>query len=388
MANVENDIRVPAQETVPGGKENFNATLTSSGSGASQYWTTTSGLPTGISRLSFHPGTWGSTAPDQANRNRFLVTIPLAGFVDSEAPDLIEVGGSNYSLHYFETDAGMAVYRSSVIPAGADRISAEAAKSYNIRKLDGSWYGEVGESKVIRTLDKEQIAKIASQVIAVHEVPSNPSVGTTIRPISDITVKGGAVIKAGEPTGSLRGEFTGYFNSTLQTDGQTVGSINPADPKFLGLGSYHTARGVAPAFQNKTVFARGASFTPAKVFINSVEYGVVNILAGDWYKLQLNSADVDGSLIVNGQEYFVNAETSGGVAIYPDQILLQGRLYVWTGIRWLATEFGRTDAEINALALAQINLVRPVKQVFLTKTAFDALAVKAANTIYNIIPSG
>ena len=137
-AQPDKNLTFQVEEKRPGNRQDQNIALTSSG------FTYTKSNPFSSSpdilRL-----TYNSDPSDRDTFERYTVFISLDNFQDSDAPVLLKLGSTNYSLSYFETDAGQAVYRSQVV-ANADQInSPRTITGVNIQRADNSWVGQTGE---------------------------------------------------------------------------------------------------------------------------------------------------------------------------------------------------------------------------------------------------
>ena len=87
-------LKVLVQEQIPGSKQDLNALFTASGNTF-----TISNLFGGkVLRL-----TYNNDSSDTDLYQRYTVFVPLAGGVDDDAPAILQVGSSTYSLGYYET---------------------------------------------------------------------------------------------------------------------------------------------------------------------------------------------------------------------------------------------------------------------------------------------
>ena len=212
------DYSILAEEVTPSAPANTAQTFTSVGSGATQYFNKSNPWA-GVRRLAFYPSTYGASADDQTNRNRYRVEVPIADFEDGDAPVRLNIGSVNYSLSYYETDAGIAIYRTPVI-AAAERVSATSlTKQANILFADGHYANMAPVQKNNRVISKAALRQLAGGVVGVHAVPDNPEAGTRIEPLSDITVAGGAVITAAESAGT---SSAGVNISVFSLAGRTI----------------------------------------------------------------------------------------------------------------------------------------------------------------------
>ena len=109
-----------AEELTPGAKEDKTVTFVASGAGNTLFYNAVAPFPE-TNRLSFYPSTYGQNTDEQTNRNRYQVAILFDGG-DVDAPVKLIIDKSSYPLSYYETDQGLAVYRTTVIPVGSDRM--------------------------------------------------------------------------------------------------------------------------------------------------------------------------------------------------------------------------------------------------------------------------
>ena len=121
-ANPNKDVTFQVEEYTPGNRQDKNLPFTASGS----TFTTTTPFP-GILRI-----TYNNLSTDADTYQRYTVFIPLDGFVDSKAPSVLDTGTVNYSLSYFETDAGQAVYRTPVVKSTERITSATTRNGMNV----------------------------------------------------------------------------------------------------------------------------------------------------------------------------------------------------------------------------------------------------------------
>ena len=343
-AQPDKDIIWRVEERRPGTRADKNLAFVAAGS----TFTISDPFP-GILRI-----TYNDRSPDTDTYQRFTVFVPLAGFEDSRAPAVLKIGSVNYSLSYFETDAGQAVYRSPLIKTSERIISASTVNGMNVQLLDGSWVGQSGDTSVYRTVNKGAIQGVANSATGVHVPPTNPHEGTRIEMLNDYTIHGGAVLTAKESSGSdsrgtsITGLFTGYEKDSRYDNGSTggdLGSLDPVNTNFDGLISFSNAR-AAGSEANKTMFVsnNGNTYTPRFIYINGIKYAVGSAVNRDFYPL----TGLDGSFLKNGKQYYVNAETSAGARLYPDVVLKQGSFYIWNGLYWQLEKAGLGQAEVDA----------------------------------------
>ena len=343
-AQPDKDIIWRVEERRPGTRSDKNLAFVASGS----TFTISDPFP-GILRI-----TYNNLSTDTDTYQRFTVFVPLAGFEDSRAPAVLKIGSVNYSLSYFETDAGQAVYRSPLIKTSERISSASTVNGMNVQLLDGSWVGQSGDTSVYRTVNKGTIQGVANSATGVHVPPTNPHEGTRIEMLNDYTLHGGAVLTAKESSGSdsrgtsITGLFTGYEKDSRYDNGSTggdLGSLDPVNTSFDGLISFSNAR-AAGSEANKTMFVsnNGNTYTPRFVYINGIKYTVGSAVNRDFYPL----TGLDGSFLKNGKQYYVNAETSAGARLYPDVVLKQGSFYIWNGLYWQLEKAGLGQAEVDA----------------------------------------
>ena len=343
-AQPDKDIIWRVEERRPGTRADKNLDFVASGS----TFTISDPFP-GILRI-----TYNNLSTDSDTYQRFTVFVPLAGFEDSRAPAVLKIGSVNYSLSYFETDAGQAVYRSPIIKSSERISSASTVNGMNVQRADGSWTGQSGDSSVYRTVNKGAIQGVANSATGVHVPPTNPHEGTRIIMLNDYTIHGGAVLTAQESSGSdsrgtsITGLFTGYEKDSRYDNGSTggdLGSLDPTNTNFDGLISFSNAR-AAGSEANKTMFVsnNGNTYTPRFVYINGVKYSVGSAVNRDFYPL----TGLDGSFLKNGKQYYVNTETSAGARLYPDVVLKSGSYYIWNGLYWQLEKTGLGQAEVDA----------------------------------------
>ena len=81
--------------------------------------------------------------------------MALSGGDDTDPPTILQIGTTQYSLSYYETDASQAVYRTPVV-ATTDRVSsASTIDDVNIQFKDGKWAGQSDVVNALKTLTKE-----------------------------------------------------------------------------------------------------------------------------------------------------------------------------------------------------------------------------------------
>ena len=193
--------------------------------------------------------------------------------------------------------------------------------------------------------------------------------------------------------GAGAGLYVGYLADALYTVGTgDLGKLDPLNPRFGGLNSYTPGHGSAN-FRNKTVFVSNQSgWTAGKVFVNGKAYSLTGIGITGYFSLD----GLNGTFLKAGQRYFVNAETTGGVPIWPDVTLEKGNLYIWSGINWVKDAVGLDEGAVNAVInQALADRLRPFAdktQNTTRNTVFnfwvgttadrDAISTKDANTFY------
>ena len=304
--------------------------------------------------------TYNNLSTDADTYQRYTVFVPLAGFEDSKAPSVLRVKGVQYSLSYFETDAGQAVYRTALVKSTERLSAAGTLTGMNVGFLDGSWAGQVGLTRVRRTVDKRTLQAVANAVTGVHSVPTNPHEGQRIEMLNDQTIQGGAVLTAQESSGStqagvsITGLFTGYEIDSRYDNGSAggdLGSLDPINANFAGLVSFSNAR-ASGSEANKTMFisANGNTYAPRSVWINGVKYAVGSAVNRDFFPL----TGLDGSFLKPGKKYYVNVENASGTKLFEDVVLKAGEVYLWTGIQWVKTLRGLQESEVDARINAKI----------------------------------
>ena len=164
LAQPDKDFTISVEEERPGVKANKAVTVAASGS----TFTAADPFP-GIARL-----TYNNDSNETELYQRFSVNVSLTGFEDSKAPAVLQLGSVNYSLSYFETDAGIAVYRTPKIKASEQVSAAGAIASVNIQLKNGSWAGQSGATKVLRTINKGELQAAANAALPVHQAPHKP----------------------------------------------------------------------------------------------------------------------------------------------------------------------------------------------------------------------
>ena len=388
-AQPDKDWKVAVEEDRPGKRQDKNIALAASGS----TFTAASPFP-GILRL-----TYNNDSTETQEYQRWTVNVPLAGFDDNKAPAVFKHGSVNYSLSYFETDAGIAIYRTPVVKASERVSAAGTVNGLNIQLHDGSWAGQTGETKALRTVDKAALQAAANSAQPVHVVPSAPRDGQRIEPLADITIHGGTVITAAESSGNdsrgnaLNGLFVGYeddsvYDSTISGD---LGSADPEDTaKFLGIVSFSNARSAGNE-ANKTMVVFPTGFVPAKAYVNGVEYALGATVNLGFKPL----TGLDGSFLRAGKKYYVNVEKSDGTRAFPDVVLSQGKIYVFDGLKWVEEKAGLNQDEVDGRIQPWARLPKPSGDQYIpadqicqemTLAAHTALAQKQANRLYCITP--
>ena len=384
LADVAKQIRIVAEEITQGSKEDKNLAFAASGN----TFTIANPFPK-VMRL-----TYNNDSSERDLYLRYSINVPLQGGQDDQAPRKLQIGTAVYPFSYYETDAGVAVYRTAVVRS-SDRITAaRTVNDVNVQFLDNTWAGVSDDVKAQKTLSKTSIQSIANSASSVHQPPNNPQVGQKIEMLNDYVIHGGSVLTAAEATGSAAGLYAGYLADSLYTIGSgDLGSIDPVDARFGGLLSYSPVSNNQAADRNKTIFSRASSgFNPTGVYINGTRYALTTIPPGD--KFSLNG--LDGSVLIPGHQYFVNVEFGSGSRVFPDVTLKQGKTYIWSGLTWIEEVSGQTAEEINTLINSRVPQQYRSDAVVTggffqakhwsgTQAAYDALAVKDENTIY-VVP--
>ena len=199
----DKSFKVAIEEERPGTRQDKNLPFTQSGSTL----TTTNPFP-GVLRI-----TYNNLSTDTDTYQRYTVFVPLDGFEDSKAPSVLDTGTVNYSLHYFETDAGQAVYRTAKVKSTEAQTSDGTRNGMNVGFLDGSWAGQSAVQRTRRVATRTDLAHMLNSVQGVHKPPTNPVEGTRIEMLNDYTIQGGAVLTAAESSGSTQAgvSITGLF---------------------------------------------------------------------------------------------------------------------------------------------------------------------------------
>ena len=186
------------------------------------------------------------------------MNVPLSGGDDTHHPavlsfSLVEGGTKKtYSLSYYETDAGQAIYRTPVT-AVADRLSAaRTLYDLNIQDAQDEWLFQSDATTEAKTLDKAQLQQATNSPTPVREAPANPRVGMRIQPLNDISVPGGAIMVAQEYSAS-GANYIGYLDASSRTSSSDLGSLTPENDSIAGFLSYTEGHNTA-TFRNKTVF--------------------------------------------------------------------------------------------------------------------------------------
>ena len=369
-ADVAKDLKLRVEETTPGTQQDKNLAFAASGS----TFTVATPFP-GVLRL-----TYNNLSTDTDTYQRFTAFVNLEGGQPSHIPSVLKLGSVNYAFSYLETDAGQAVYKTPKVKASERVTSASTVNAVNIQFEDGSWAGQSGASKVLRTLDKSTLQGLANAVTAVHAPPSSPTEGQRIEMLNQDTILDGAVITAAEASNSL---YTGWEDGSALTDHTELGSIEAGKKdltKWAGLVSFSNAR-AAGNEANKTMWVFPSGSKPTTVWINGTSYTCGATVNANFCQV----GSLDGSFIKPGKRYLVNALV-GGQKIYPDVTLSQGSKYIWDGVRWIE-DFNKesVDARIQPWARTDnpsgyIDARRFCPQI--TQSAYTALSTKVANQFY------
>ena len=395
-ADPNKDLKFIVQEVTGSMQADKDLAFVGVGSGATRRFTIPNPFP-GINRISFYASTYGATTEDQTLRNRFSVEVPLAGFVDEKAPKALKLDANTYPLSYWETDSGIAIYRSSVV-ANASRLAADGnIEDVNVQLLDDSWAGVSDVQRSVKSVDKPELQALANSPSGVHVPPENPREGQRIKMLNDYTIRGGTVVTAAEPASGQAGHglYSGYLKASGRTGGlPDLGETTLTATNFTGLLSYSSAEGNSAGFRDKLVFQSPAAYTPSKVWVNDKEAAtaqVTGVGAGYWAITGYN-----GATLSPGRRLKFNAERSGS-NLFPDIVLETGVEYIWDGIQWIRTEVGLTEGQVDARitgAVAAFALKAPARtgQAFIpagfwagTQAQYNAITAKGANTIYFVI---
>ena len=341
-AETPKDFKVAVEVDQPGARQDKNLPFVASGSTQ----TTTNPFP-GVLRI-----TYNNLSTDTDTYQRYTVFVPLDGFLDEKAPSVLDTGSVMYSLSYFETDAGQAVYRTAKVKSTEAQTSAGTRNGMNVGFLDGSWAGQSGEKKALRTYSKSQLVAITNSAPGVHSLPSVAHEGQRVELLNDITIHGGAVLTAQESAGTssqgvnISGLFTGYEIDSSYDNGSTggdLGSLNPANANFQGLVSFSNAH-AAGNQANKTMFIRATgSYTPVAIWINGKRYAVGSLTDRHFYPL----TGLDGTFLKAGKKYYVNAESATG-RLYGDVTYNAGDILSYTGTHWIKEQAGLNQAQVDS----------------------------------------
>ena len=340
-ANPSLDLKFQVEEEIHGAKSDSNITFEPSG----QTFTDPNPFP-GILRL-----TYNNDSNDTDLFQRYTIFVSLTGFLDSKAPVLLQIGTTNYSVSYLQTQAGQAVYRTTKVVATDGLIARGTKNSVNIQLADGSWVGQSGAEKRLRTLEKDILQIITNSVKGVHTPPTNPFDGERIEMLNNVTLQGGAVITAEEASsGAGAGLYTGWEDSSVLTDHTELGSIDKKVlSRFLGLVSFSNAR-AAGNEANKTMFVFPRGQKPRNVWINGVQYTCGAIVNNQYCQV----GSLDGGFIKAGHRYYVNFDNASGEKGYEDVTLDEGETYIWDGVRWTAQIRGLTQEGVDERIAAQV----------------------------------
>lgn len=342
LLNTDNDFKVAVEEQVPGGRDNRDLNLVASGQ-------TFTAVYAGI-RL-----TYNNNASESDLYQRYSVNVPLAGGDDTHAPAVLSFsllkGGTQktYSLRYWETDSGVAIYRSAVV-ANVDRITApKTIFDVNILDATGKYLFMSADGTIRRTVDKSILQHATNTPTPVRNIPTNPRAGQRIQPLNDIEVAGGAVLTA-EEFSTANSQFIGYLKATSRSapnNDRDLGGLDPTSNNIAGLLSYPASHNNS-AFANRTVFQDiGVGYNPSggRASINGVQYQLQDIQSGDYWAL----SGLDGSFFRPSEQYYVNFRAAGANSwIYPNRTLKQGLFYFWNGLFWQEEKEGLNQEEVDA----------------------------------------
>ena len=333
--DLKKEFKVGVQEKTPGTKEDKNIALGSSGSN----YTNATPFP-GVNRLTFN-----ADSSETDLLNRYSVNVPLIGGDDTDPPVLLQIGTTNYSLSYYETDAGQAIYRTPVV-ATANRVSSVTTiNAVNIQFKDGSWAGQTGESTALKTLTKAQLQSLSNEPAPVHTLPTSPTTGQRIEALNSISVPNCALMTAGEFSTSTA-QYIGYLDASSRTATTDLGSLVPKNSNIAGLLSYPASHNNS-TFRNRTVFQDRGTYNPTtsgKVIINGTEYAITNLQSNDYWAL----TGLDGSFIKNSEKYCINVKNGSGTLLYPNTTLAQGARAVYDGFKWIPEKISLDQTEVDA----------------------------------------
>ena len=322
------NFKLRVEEEKAGARADKNLAFVASGT----TFTNTNPFP-GVLRITFNNG-----SADTDTYNRFTTFVDLEGGSPSNIPGKLKIGTDFYAFHYFETDAGQAVYRTDVVDTDHRVTTARTVNSMNVQWQGGVYAGQSGETKALRTLDKKTLQGIANAVTPVVSVPANPAVGMRIEPLENITVRGGAILTA---QASTTGLFTGFGRATIVTEGQ-IGTLVPDNTNIVGLQSFANRRGAGNE-ANTTSLTVLRAYTPKAVSINGVNYTLGAIRNVQYYPLN----GLNGAFLTANQRYLVNVQNTADAWLYPDVTLQQGRIYTFDGVQWVEEAVGLTQDQVD-----------------------------------------
>lgn len=246
LADVNKDLTFAAEEITPGIKRDIQIDLSASGSN----YTFPDPFP-GILRLTFN-----ADSSETQLLNRYSVNVPLQHGAVDNPPTTLEIGIKTFPLSYFETDSGVAVYRTPVL-ASADRVtSAGFITGVNIQFLNQSWAGTSGDTKALKSIDKGGMRewldlRSFNLAVAPKEGATLPTSGVIPRELFKLTAR-----EASHPADRLFNwtdsvSLTGVKELKLSnTDTPSAGTaaaweIVAYPSGFTGSGSTHLAGNVA-----------------------------------------------------------------------------------------------------------------------------------------------
>ena len=386
-ANETSDLIFPVTEIEPGVREDEDLDFVSfeSGNFAIQN-------PCGsenIERLIYNAKTTGSQEIlDLAGR--FSAEVETSGFDDDMAPAELKIGTTSYPFSYYGTDQrdneSVGVYRTQIVSA-ASRVSATSLKksNLNIKLANGHYECHRGLRRAPRVLTDEKMKLLYGSVIPeVHTFPDSPKSGNKVHLLDDITKTGYGILTVQT---SANNRFWGWDGATGSLEGEQI-----SGNAIASFGAQANDPANNAALRNKVVFQRasGNSKTPNNVFFNGRQYTprAVAGVSGGYYEV----TGLSVSQIQPGKRYRIYISYSDGTKTFADKTFAKDKDYVFDGLSWTETEAGRTAAQINQLIDDRIEAwarkqntdnIPPGKICKeMTLAAYNALAVKDANTLY------
>ena len=369
--NTNRDFILSAEEIIPGTKTNKNLALADS----DPTFTISNPFP-GILRIAFYKST-----AEADLQNRYTVNIPLSAGADVDSPIKLEIGTNQFPLTYFETDAGQAVYRTSVIPSANRVTSATTINAVNVQFESGVWAGQSTEQKLLRTVNKNALQQTAKSINSVHSLPSSPSLGESVVLLNNVTIRGNGILTVAEASDGISWGYSSTLGSLTGT--QSEGN------EIVSILAYSNSATTA-SLRDKIIIQRSGSKTPSKFYLNRVPYTITALAspAGSFSVTGLNSSDLQV-----GKKYSVDMDYTDSTDVFEAKTFMAGEIVTWDGIQWLESGLrGRTDEQLFALMDARFEQwARQMNRDYIpadkigqeiTLTAYNALPSKAVNQLY------